>query len=109
MTSGTLTNATFRAVLRGFTDIDQDELLAPYAARYYEALAGQWLEGATDMAQYFAQVAYPDTVVTQQGIDATDEYIARNDPAPALRRLLVERRDDVARALRCRARDAQTS
>ncbi len=108
VTSGTLTNATFRAVLRGFTDIDQDELLAPYAARYYEALAGQWLEGATDMAQFFAQVAYPDTVVTQQGIDATDEYIARNDPAPALRRLLIERRDDVARALRCRARDAQT-
>jgi aminopeptidase N len=107
VTGGELPNATFRAVLRGFADIDQDELLAPYADRYYEALAGQWLDGASDMAQYFAQVAYPHSVVTQQAIDATDEYIARTDPAPALRRLLIEQRDDVARALRCRQRDAQ--
>ena len=104
--SGELPNATFRAVLRGFADIDQDELLAPYADRYYEALAGQWLDGASDMAQYFAQVAYPHSAVTQQAIDATDDYIARTHPAPALRRLLTEQRDDVARALRCRQRDA---
>ncbi|HEY2642006.1 MAG TPA: aminopeptidase N [Streptosporangiaceae bacterium] len=107
VTSGELPNATFRAVLRGFTDLDQDDLLAPYADRYFEALAGLWLDGATDMAQFFAQVAYPDSVVTQDAIDATDEYIERTAPAPALRRLLIERRDDVARALRCRARDTQ--
>jgi aminopeptidase N len=108
VTSGELPNATFRAVLRGFSDLDQDDLLAPYADRYFEALAGQWLDGATDMAQFFAQVAYPDSVVTQEAIDATDSYIERTAPAPALRRLLIERRDDVARALRCRERDAQT-
>ena len=107
VTSGELPNAMFRAVLRGFTDIDQDELLAPFAGRYYEALAGQWLDGASDMAQYFAKVAYPHSVVTQQAIDATDAYIARTDPVPALRRLLTEQRDDVARALRCRQRDAR--
>jgi aminopeptidase N len=107
ITDGSLPNATFRAALRGFKDADQDELLAPYVARYYDALAGLWRSGITDMAQFFTEVAYPDFVVSQQGIAATDEYIARANPAPALRRLLVERRDDVARALRCRLRDAQ--
>jgi aminopeptidase N len=107
ITDGSLPNAVFRAALRGFKDADQDDLLAPYVARYYDALAGLWRSGITDMAQFFTEVAYPDFVVSQQGIAATDEYIARADPAPALRRLLTERRDDVARALRCRQRDAQ--
>jgi len=38
---------------------------------------------------------------------ATDDYIAREDPPAALRRLLIEGRDDVLRALRCQARDRQ--
>jgi aminopeptidase N len=107
ITDGSLPGATFRAVLRGFRTPDQDELLAPYAARYYDALAGLWRDGISDMAQFFAEVAYPDDIVSQEGITATAEYIASANPVPALRRLLLERRDDVARALRCRQRDAQ--
>jgi aminopeptidase N len=108
-TSGDIPNATFRTVLRGFADLDQDDLLAPYAAKFYEALAGQWADGASDMAQFFTQVAYPGSVITGAAIAATDDYIARANPVPPLRRLLVERRDDVARALRCQQRDAQPS
>ena len=107
VTDGSLTNAMFRAVLRGFADPDADELLAPYAEKYYAALAGMWRDGASDMAQFFAEVGYPESIVSEQGIAATDGYIASANPAPALRRLLVERRDDVARALKCRRRDAQ--
>jgi len=107
ITDGSLPNATFRAALRGFQNADQDELLAPYADRYYEALTDMWRDGISDVAQFFAQVAYPESIVSQAGIAATDEYIANADPVPALRRLLVERRDYVARALRCRLRDAQ--
>ncbi len=109
-TSGDIPNATFRTVLRGFADLDQDDLLAPYAAKFYEALAVQWADGASDMAQFFTQVAYPGSVITGTAIGAaTDDYIARANPVPPLRRLLVERRDDVARALRCQQRDAQPS
>jgi aminopeptidase N len=104
---GGLTNATFRAALHGFQDPDHDELLAPYADKFYEALPGLWQDGASDMAQFFAEVGYPDSIVSQLAIDATDAYIARANPVPALRRLLIERRDDVARALRCRRCDAQ--
>ncbi|HSR83105.1 MAG TPA: aminopeptidase N [Streptosporangiaceae bacterium] len=102
---GELPNATFRAVLRGFRDPDQDELLAPYAGKFYAALADMWRDGASDMAQFFAEVGYPESI-SQDTIDATDAYIAAADPVPALRRLLLERRDDVARALRCQQVDA---
>jgi aminopeptidase N len=102
-----LPNATFRAALRGFQDPDQDELLAPYAEKFYEALPLIWQDGASDVAQFFTQVAYPAAAVSQQAIDRTTQYIASARPAPALERLLIEGQDDVARALRCRQRDAQ--
>ena len=105
ITGGELPNATFRAVLRGFRDPDQDELLVPYGDRFYAALAGMWRDGVSDMAQFFAEIGYPDAI-SQDTIDATDAYIAAADPIPPLRRLLLERRDDVVRALRCQQRDA---
>jgi aminopeptidase N len=104
--SGTLPNATFRAVLRGFADPDQDDLLAPYAERYFAALPSLWQHGASDMAQFFARVAYPATVISQQALDGASAYIEQQRPTPALARLLAEGRDDVARALRCQQRSA---
>ncbi len=102
-----LPNATFRAALRGFADIDQDEVLAPYAEKFFEALPLIWQDGASDGAQFFARMAYPASVISQQAIDRTTEYIRSARPAPALERLLLESQDEVRRALRCQQRDAQ--
>jgi aminopeptidase N len=102
VTGGTLPNAMFRAALTGFADADQDELLAPYAERFYAALPAMWAGGATDMAQYFAVGAYPRSVISEAAVEATNSYIERARPAPALARLLAEGRDGVERALRCR-------
>ena len=107
VTSDTLPNATFRAVLRGFADPDQDDLLAPYAEKYFAALPARWNDGASDMAQFFTQVAYPYSGISQQTIDRTTAWIEEERPIPALRRLLAEGRDDVARALRCQQRSAR--
>jgi aminopeptidase N len=106
--SGRLPNATFRATLDGFADQDAGELLEPYASRYFDVVGDIWRDWGSDMAQYFAKSAYPSWKVTPEGIAAADAYIERADPPPALRRLLAEGRDDVARALRCRHRDAQS-
>ena len=107
--AGTLPSATFRAALGGFQDPDNDELLAPYATRFFDVVADVWRDWGSDMAQYFAENAYPVTVISQQALDDATASIGRGDlPAP-LRRLLSEGRDDVARALRNRQRDAQSS
>jgi aminopeptidase N len=104
---GKLSNATFRATLNGFANPDAGELLEPYASRYFDVVADIWRDWSSDMAQYFTENAYPSWKITPAGIAAADDYIERTDPPTALRRLLAEGRDDVARALRCRERDAQ--
>jgi aminopeptidase N len=109
ITGGQLSNATFRATLEGFISPDSEELLAPYARRYFEVVAEVWRDWGSDMAQYFAENAYPSWDISPETIAATDDYIARTGPPAALRRLLAEGRDDVARALRCRERDARSA
>jgi len=105
--TGELPNASFRAALGGFNSADQDELLVPFAPRFFDVVADIWRDWSTDMAQYFVEVGYPETVVNQVAVDAAADYLNRTNPPAPLRRLLSEGRDDVARALRCRERDAQ--
>jgi aminopeptidase N len=105
--SGTLPNAMFRATLTGFADPDQAELLGPYAKRYFDVVGDVWRDWSTDMAQWFASNAYPLTQISERTVQMTDEYIAQAGPPAALRRLLVEGRDSVQRALRCQQRDRQ--
>jgi aminopeptidase N len=106
---GDLPNAMFRAALNGFQDLDQTELLAPFAEPFFEVVASLWRDWGSDMGQYFATGAYPVTAVSQQTLDRTDAYLAAASPPAPLRRLLSEDRDDLARQLRCRERDARQS
>jgi aminopeptidase N len=106
ITGGELPNATFRAVLRGFADPDQADLLAPYLELYFAALPDRWKDGASDMAQFFTRAAYPVTADGRRAIEATTAFLAQASPTPALARLLSEGSDDVARALRCQQRSA---
>jgi aminopeptidase N len=105
--SGTLPNATFRATLNGFVDPDRADLLAPFTARYFDVVGDVWRDWSSDMAQWFTSNAYPLTQVSEETVELTGAYIEQNDPPAALRRLLVECRDSIERALRCQARDRQ--
>jgi aminopeptidase N len=105
---GALPNATFRAVLAGFMDADQPELLAPYADRYFEVAGDVWRDWTPDMARWFVSYAYPggdDPAV----ITKTTELIDGNDLPAGLARLLVEGRDGLRRALRCQEHDRQSA
>jgi aminopeptidase N len=104
--SGQLPNATFRATLNGFQYPDQEDLLRPYAQRYFDVLGDIWRDWGTDMAQHFATYAFPVQVISPETIALADEYLDRPDLPPGLRRLVSEGRDDMARALRCQQADA---
>jgi aminopeptidase N len=104
--SGTLPNAVFRAVLDGFADPDQTELLEPYQRRYFEVVGDIWRDWSSDMAQWFVANAYP-VADSRSVVEATDDLIAGTSPPAALRRLLIEGRDGLERALRCQERDRQ--
>jgi aminopeptidase N len=104
---GEQTIAMFRATLAGFADPDQPELLQPYLSEYFAVVGDTWREGSSAMAQDFVSGVYAAFDVSAETVEATDAYIAGAQPPAALRRLLIEGRDDVLRALRCQARDRQ--
>jgi aminopeptidase N len=106
---GDLPNAVFRATLGGFVEPDQVELLEPYVDRFFAEVGRVWQDWSSDMAQTFAEVAYPGLVISPDTIARTDAYIRENRPPAALARLLSEGRDGVARALRARAKDASAT
>jgi aminopeptidase N len=50
---------------------------------------------------------FPTLLAEQSTVDAADAWLAANaDAVPALRRLVIESRDGVARALRAQLKDA---
>ena len=107
LVSGELTIATFRATLAGFVDLDRPDLIEPYRGDYFAVVGDVWRDWSSAMAQDFVSGAYLVCPLSPETVQATDDYIARADPPDALRRLLIEGRDDVLRALRCQARDRQ--
>jgi aminopeptidase N len=107
MTGGELTLATFRSVLSGFADADQAESLTPYRDKYFEVVGDVWREWSSATAQDFTSGVYTVFPISTDTVAATDAYIDAAQPPAALRRLLIEGRDDVLRALRCQDRDRQ--
>ncbi|MFD3324588.1 aminopeptidase N [Streptomyces sp. NPDC058701] len=104
--SGDLPNAVQEAVIGGFVQTDQRELLAPYAEKFFAAVKEVWDTRSHEIAQQIAVGLYPSLQVTQETLDATDAWLAAAEPNAALRRLVSESRAGVERALRAQAADA---
>jgi aminopeptidase N len=102
---GELPNAVFRATLGGFVQPDQRKLLEPYAEKFFDVIGEVWAGWSHDMAASFAVDAYPGLHIAESTMRMTDDYIQRADPPPALRRLLLEGRSGVERALNAQACD----
>ncbi|MEZ0095688.1 aminopeptidase N [Streptacidiphilus sp. EB129] len=102
----TLTNTVQEAAIAGFVQADQRELLASYTEKYFAAVKGIFEERSHEMGQQIIVGLYPSLQVSQATLDATDAWLASAEPAPALRRMVVEARAGVERALRAQAVDS---
>ncbi|MFD4548917.1 aminopeptidase N [Streptomyces sp. NPDC058466] len=104
--SDALSNALVEATIAGFTQPSQRELLTPYAAKYFAAIERVWAERSIQIGMDVVKGLFPSLQDSQETLDATDAWLtAHEDAAPALRRLVLEARDDLARALRGQACD----
>ncbi|MFC9603916.1 aminopeptidase N [Streptomyces niveus] len=103
--SDKLPNALQEAVIGGFVQTDQLELLAPYTEKYFAAVKGVWDSRSHEMSQQIALGLYPALQVAQSTLDATDGWLASASPNASLRRLMSESRAGVERALRAQAVD----
>ena len=104
-----LPNQVGLAVIRGFSHPDQTELLKPFAQRFFEIVGDVWARRSSEVAQNVAVLLYPSWDVTDETVRRTDEWLASADHPPSLRRLVVEGRDRLVRALAARAKDAAAS
>ncbi|MGW7365692.1 aminopeptidase N [Streptomyces sp. NPDC054841] len=104
--SDKLPNAVQEAVIGGFVQTDQRELISAYAEKYFAAVKGVWESRSHEIAQQIAIGLYPSLQVSQATLDATEEWLDSAEPNAALRRLVSESRAGIERALRAQAADA---
>ncbi|MBM7783259.1 aminopeptidase N [Arthrobacter tumbae] len=99
-------NAAQRSAIAGFTRVHDTKILEPFAGKYFAAAKDVWASRTHEIAQQIIVGLYPTRLTTQATLAATDEFLAALDPDLAsLRRLTLENRDGVARALRAQAAD----
>jgi aminopeptidase N len=94
-------NYEIEAIGSGMWQTGRDDLLAPYAVRYFDELAGTaavregWVLG--DAARFF----FPITVTTDDTLQRTETLLTDPGLNPTLRRVLVDAGDEVRRRLAC--------
>jgi aminopeptidase N len=99
-----LSNAEMVAVIRGFIHSQQGELLAPYAAKYFEVAAELWDRRTAEMAQDVIVGLFPSwsSAINDHTVEMADAFLSDTSRPAALRRLVCEGRADVVRALHAR-------
>ncbi|URM91373.1 aminopeptidase N [Streptomyces sp. MRC013] len=106
--SDKLSNALVEAVIAGFAQPSQRELVAPYAEKYLAAIERVWAERSIQIGMHVVRGLFPALQDRAETLEATDAWLAAHEgAAPALRRLVLEARDDLARALRAQECDAR--
>jgi aminopeptidase N len=94
-------NYEIGAIGGGMWQTGREDLLAPYAVRYFDELPGTtavregWLLG--DAARFF----FPITLTTEDTLRRTEHALAEPTLNPTLRRVLVDAGDEVGRRLAC--------
>ena len=99
--------ATKRAVVGGFGQYGQEDLLRPYAERYVEALPSIWNGRSPEESLLLTEGLYPSVVVEDATLVVADEAMGLEAVPQPGRRLILEAKDATQRALRARAVDAQ--
>jgi aminopeptidase N len=93
-------------IMIGFQQYGQEELLEPFSERYFDVVPTVWETKDLPDAIAFARRMYPQLVNTRETVERTERYLSRNSVPAPIRRLLLEGKDGVERALRARAVDA---
>ncbi|MEU6315599.1 aminopeptidase N [Streptomyces sp. NPDC047014] len=105
--SDALSNALVEATIAGMQQPSRRDLLAAHSERYFEVIERVWSERSIQIAMDVVKGLYPALQGDAATLEATDAWLSGHaDAAPALRRLVLESRDDLARALGAQRCDA---
>jgi aminopeptidase N len=95
-----LSNDHLSATIDGVRAGGRRDLIASLDAGYFERIRGAWQTRSIELARRLVLGLFP----ASDSLDDVDAWLAANEDAPgALRRLVIEQRDNLARDLRVRA------
>ncbi|MGH3350075.1 MAG: aminopeptidase N [Nocardioides sp.] len=100
-------NETARSIVFSFQRGGQDEALAPFVDRYFEAADTLWDHLGTHRASVVLEHIFPKPAASPELLAKADTWLETSPAAPAAKRYVREGRDEVARALAAQERDAQ--
>lgn len=104
--AGDMPNAAQRSAISGFARVNDTKLLEPFVAKYFAAIREVWATKSHEISSTIVTGLYPSQLVAQSTVDATDAFLTElGGDTPSLRRLVLESRDGVVRALKARAAD----
>jgi len=102
----TLSNDHLDATIGGFRAGGRRDLIEDFDDEYFLRIRDAWSQRSIELAQRLVLGLFP----ASEGTDAVDAWLEANSDAPgALRRLVIESRDDLARDLRVRAAAQHTA
>ena len=101
-----LPNALLEATIAGFAQSGQEDLLADFADRYFEAVPQIWQERTPETAAALTASLYPYLLVESKTVAAADRLLADDSLHPSARRLVSEGRDGTLRAMRAQELDS---
>jgi aminopeptidase N len=91
------------AVARAFNTPEHADLLAPYAAKYFEQLPAIWAARADLLRVFLGQGLFPYSAASPELLSQVDAFLAEPGRDPSLSRVVIEGRDVIEKALRSRA------
>ncbi|MGO2745085.1 aminopeptidase N [Microbacterium sp.] len=95
-----LSNDHLSATVDGVRAGGRRDLISMLDAGYFERITGAWRDRSIELARRLVVGLFP----ASESLELVDGWLAQNESAPAaLRRLVIEQRDHLARDLRVRA------
>jgi aminopeptidase N len=104
-----LSNILVDAASLGFVRVPDAALLEPYVDLYFENAVRIWNENTFKIAEYLMENLYPLPLASESLVAKTSIWIERPEikEIPALRRILIEARANVERALAAQKFDSK--
>ena len=100
-------NETHRSIVKAFPRAGQDDVLAPYLAKYLDAVERTWEVLGPHKASIALEFIFPRVLASQELLDTVDAWLETATANPGAIRYVKEGRADVARALAAQAKDAE--
>jgi aminopeptidase N len=97
-----LPNAVNEAIISGFSHPAQKALLVSYVDRYFAQVSEVWARRSSERAQPTVLGLFPAWAVERGTVAAADAWLDAAEHPPALRRLVLEGRAGIVRALAAR-------